>query len=114
MIAPKKWFLEGGQKHDKHVNAGRSIIEIIWEELDAVMDRLMEEDEPDVDHYDEGVQYQSIRVGDFSEAVKVWGETRGQAQGLAYAIAVYTNPYLVNVPAVKEMAVERWEERHAG
>lgn len=67
------------------VNAGRSIIEIIWEEMDAVYARLM--------------------AGDGARAK---GD-KGRAAGLAYALAVMYNPYEPNVEAVREAAHARWE-----
>lgn len=66
-------------------NAGRSIIEIIWEEMDAVYARLM-------------AGAGSVAKGD-----------KGRAAGLAYALAVMTNPYEVNIDAIREQAHERWE-----
>lgn len=65
--------------------AGRSILEIIWEEMDAVYGRLM--------------------AGD---GAKAKGD-KGRAAGLAYAIAVIQNPYEVNVEAVRDQAHARWE-----
>lgn len=95
----------------KSPNAGRSIMEILWEELDDIMDRLMEDGEPDVNEYDSGVQYQSIDVGEYTEAVKLWGEERGKAQATAYAIAIMTNPYQPSIPDIKAEAMRRWQER---
>lgn len=66
-------------------NAGRSIIEIVWEELDVVYGRLM--------------------AGDGARAK---GD-KGRAGGLAYALAVMTNPYLVDVEAIRMQAHTRWE-----
>jgi hypothetical protein len=85
----------------KPVHAGKSILEIIWEELDSVFDQLMEEGEPVVDP----VKQPTTAATRYRQ----WGELRGQAQGLAYAIAVIQNPYEVDVPAVKVQARERWQ-----
>lgn len=94
----------------KHVNAGRSIIQILWEELDSIMDRLKSDLPPDADeHY---IGQDEFNTETFEEDVLKYGEERGQAQGVAYAIAVINNPYDVNVSAVKAMAVERWESRN--
>jgi hypothetical protein len=72
-----------------HPHYGRSIIECIWEELDIVMDRLMSgEPEPD-------------------------GRDPGRAEGLAMALALFTNTYAPDLDAVRERAVERWESRQA-
>jgi hypothetical protein len=65
---------------------GDSIIEMLWKELDAVVDRLM------------GAGQQS---GD--------GKDPGRAEGIAFAIAVMQNPYLPSVDAVREQAMDRWE-----
>ena len=93
----------------KSVNAGRSILEILWEELDSIMDRLMEDGEP-ADVGDLGF-VEDVDWRQFGEDWKSYGEERGQAQGVAYCIAVMTNPYEVDVPAIKQAAVERWNDR---
>lgn len=67
-------------------NAGRSIIEMIWEEMDAVYGRLM--------------------AGD---GAKAKGD-KGYARGLAHALAIMTNPYQPNIEAIREQAHERWED----
>lgn len=96
-----------------HVNAGKTLLEIIWEDLDRVMDLLMEEGEPSkgtfVREYiatDTG-----LKANEWWDVLREWGEQRGQAQGLAYAIAVLTNPYHVDVDAVRTEAVARWRQR---
>lgn len=67
------------------VNVGKSIIEIVWEEMDVVYGRLMA-----------------------GEGAKAKGD-KGRAGGLAYALAVLTNPYRVDVEAVRMQAHARWE-----
>lgn len=79
--------------------AGQSLLEKLWEELDSIMDRLMEEDQPDSDSSRQDVIH--------------YGELRGQAQGVAYAIAIIEQPYKPDMPGVKDRAMERWEERNA-
>lgn len=64
--------------------AGRSIIDILWEEMDATYARL---------------------AGGKGSRAK--GD-KGRAGGLAYALAVMTNPYDVNVEAIKEQVHARW------
>lgn len=81
-------------------HAGRSIIEILWEELDSIMDRLVEDGEPEAWTH-------TVAGRKALEAVREWGEERGQAQGMAYAIAVLTNPYHVDVDAIRAEAVRR-------
>lgn len=66
--------------------AGKSILEMLWEELDAIVDRIMtEQDSED-------------------------GRDPGRAEGVAYCIAVFTNPYLPNLDAIREQAMDRWYE----
>lgn len=88
-------------------HAGRSLLEILWEELDAIMERLMTEGQPHTPVEDEFYQ-QDL------DAWREWGEERGKAQGVAYAIAVITNPYEVSVQAIKREAARRWETKNAG
>lgn len=97
----------------RHANAGRSIIEITWEELDRVMDQLMDDWSGETEAYnsDEPLE-ESLEEFDLEDAVE-FGEVRGQAQGLAYALAVLTNPYAVDVPAIKAEALRRYNERNS-
>lgn len=82
-------------------HAGKSILEIIWEDLDAVYDQLVSEGAPDL---------VGLSASEADAALVSYGELRGQAQGLAYAIAVIQNPYDVDVPAVKKQARQRYED----
>lgn len=86
---------------DGYSAAGKSLLEKLWDELDNIMSRLMSDGEPDINGHD-------IYEHDL-ENYKAWGEERGQAQGIAYAIAIIENPYQPNMPGVKARAVERWE-----
>jgi hypothetical protein len=83
-----------------HPWAGHSITEKVQEELDAVVGRLLSEGEPDdID-----------AEANFEAAQKEWmeyGEERGQAQGLAYALALLLNPYKPNINRVKKDAIAR-------
>lgn len=65
---------------------GRSILEMMEDELDVVMERLMSRDGAAEDGLDPG-----------------------RAQGLATAIAIIRNPYRPDMDMVRAMAVERWE-----
>ena len=64
---------------------GQTILELLWQELDAIMERLMTDQEAEDDR------------------------DPGRAEGVAYCIAVMQNPYLPNIDAVREQAMERWE-----
>lgn len=66
---------------------GKTMLELFWEELMTVYERLMtgQEAEEDV----------------------------GIAQGIAYCIAVAQNPYLPSIDAVREQAAERWAAQEA-
>lgn len=68
---------------------GQTILEGLWEELMAIMERLM--------------------TGQDAED----GKDPGRAEGVAYAIAVMQNPYRPSVDSVREQAMERWEEEQA-
>lgn len=65
--------------------AGRSIVEMMEDELDAIIERLMGEPENE--------------------------EERGKAAGVSYCIAIARQPYNPDVPAVKNEAMLRWEAR---
>lgn len=91
--------------------AGKSILDLLWEEMDDVVDLLQEEGQP-ASWADEHVRGRTPRdeIGVASEW-QSWGERRGRAQGLAYALAVILNPYEPDVPAVKREAMARWDAR---
>lgn len=65
---------------------GKSILEMLWEELDSIVERLMGGGEAE---------------GDV-----------GRAQGVAYAIAVIENPYHVDMERIRAEAMQRWEEQN--
>lgn len=72
----------------------------------------MEEGKPDSDDYwGEDEDFESHQYG---EDVQAWAETRGQAQGVAYCIAVMTNPYSPDFDRVRTEARERWQKRQEG
>lgn len=100
-----------------HAYAGMSIMDIMWQDLDDCMDQLMSEGAPDKDSL-AGDLVGKVTLANARElatewydVLKGWGELRGQAQGLAFAIAILTNPYAGDVPAVKKEAMARWESR---
>lgn len=63
--------------------SGKSILELLWEELDRIVERIMAD------------------AGDEDD--------KGRALGTAYSIAVIQNPYRPNIEAVRREAMERWE-----
>lgn len=109
------------EEEAKHPYAGMSVLDIVWQELDDVMDLLMEQGTPekgrgglagDFEHKNNPTEAR-ILAEEWFNTLKEWGELRGQAQGLAFAIAVLTNPYAADVPTVKKEAMARWEKRNA-
>jgi hypothetical protein len=89
--------------------AGRkAIIDEYWEELDRILSELM-------------ADWSGFSIEEWPEdndagRVLDWGELRGQAQGVAYCIAVMTQPYGDrSVDAVREEAMRRYQaaERQA-
>lgn len=69
--------------------AGKSILDLLWQELDSIMDDLLDQDTP-TDEWD-----------------------KGRATGVAYAISLIQNPYLSNVDEVRQEAKRRWQARQA-
>lgn len=65
--------------------AGKSLHEILWDELMTIMDRLM--------------------TGCEAED----GRDPGRAEGVAYCIAIFQNPYAPNIDSVRAEAMERWD-----
>lgn len=94
---------------------GKSIIDLLWDDLDSTMDILMAPcercgviagghprsgcSEPELEDYD--LEYSA-------------DEYKGRAQGVAYALALMSNPYLKDVDAVRAKAKERYRQREAG
>lgn len=70
------------------VCGGKSIFEMLWEELDAIVERLQAGASDDVE------------------------ADKGRAQGVAFAIATIQNPYLPNIEAVRNEAMDRWEAQN--
>lgn len=99
-------------KDQGHSAAGPSLLERLWEELDAIMGRLMADGPPEpkpeaiINH---GLD-RPDPLAEWADTYRAWGEERGQAQGVAFAIALITNPYAPDLPAVKAEAVERWQD----
>lgn len=79
--------------------SGKSILETLWGELDSKLELLIADGEPTL--------RERIHLTDL-EAYAEWGRQQGRCEGLAYAIAVMTNPYAPDLPAIKEEAMRRW------
>lgn len=73
--------------------AGKSVLDLLWERLDAFVDELMAP---------------AHEGGELELA-----ERKGHAYGMAEAIALVTNPYHPDIDAVRGEAMERWEQRNA-
>lgn len=98
---------------------GLSIIDLLWVDLDDTMDILMAPcrrcaklagAHPHV----EGRKYCNdpvLKDYDLDYSIQ---EYKGRAQGVAYALALMSNPYLSDVAAVRAKAKERWKQRVAG
>jgi hypothetical protein len=97
---------------------GKSIIDLLWEDLDDTVDILMDECEncqqlAGAHPYANGRFYCNAPVTNLVLEYDV-REYRGRAQGVAYAIALMSNPYLSDVAAVRKLAKERYQQRAAG
>lgn len=68
-----------------HACGGKTILEFMWERLMDVVERLM--------------------TGQEAED----GQDVGRAEGIAWCIAVFQNPYAPNIDGVRGQAMELWE-----
>lgn len=74
----------------------QAVLKELWEELDSVVYLLQ------TDGWEKG----PLSAQDHKE----WGRQIGQAQGLAYAIAMVHNMSEPNIEWVRQEAMRRWEE----
>lgn len=72
-----------------HTCGGQTLHELMWDELMTIMDRLM--------------------TGTESED----GGDKYRAEGVAYALAVFQNPYLPNLDDIREQAMAKWQAEYA-
>lgn len=72
-----------------HACGGKTILEFMWERLMAVVERLM------------------------TDQASEDGQDVGRAEGLAWAIAVFQNPYRPNLDSVRAEAMQLWEDEDA-
>lgn len=110
MAATKKVTREVAE----HTNAGRSIIEMYWEQADAQYAKLVEMEvwtaEDLVNAFDEGSAVQFDE--DAAEEVVAFCQQQGKLATLAWCIAKMINPYADIKEAmdrVKAEIRERWE-----
>jgi hypothetical protein len=89
--------------------AGQSISEILWAELDSIVDQLHSDGEPEEPEFHNLATQQDLyaELKDW----KAWGEQRGKAQGVAYALAIILNPTAPDIEAVRAESVRRRKER---
>lgn len=71
-------------------NAGPSLLEQMWAELDSIVDRLVE-----------------------PGAVAEDGRDPGRAEGVAWCIALVQTPYAPDMEAIRVQAMERRAKREA-
>lgn len=92
---------------------GRTIVqalfEELWKELDTIVDHIMSEGHPTGRN-----TWNPDSIESMQRQFQEYGEWRGQAQGVAYALAVLTNPYDPNVDKIRAEAMERWEAGEEG
>lgn len=70
---------------------GKSIIDMLWDELDTVVQRIMSEDGAAED-----------------------GRDPGRAEGIATALSILLNPYAPSLPEIREQAMQRYHNAEAG
>jgi hypothetical protein len=81
--------------------AGKSIIDMLWDEMDAQYERLMADGPPEYSVESD--------TADVASDYQAYGEQRGRCQATAYALAIMTNPYRPDVPGIKAEAKRRWQ-----
>lgn len=97
-----------GREHCKTTpRNGRTIVQALleegWKELDTIVEHIMSEEMPYWEKY-------SSDFDKFAADLQEYCEWRGQAQGIAYMLAVLTNPYQPDIDAIREEAIQRWEQ----
>lgn len=93
---------------------GKSIIELLWDDLDDTMDILMDKCTKCYAMAGTHVGMNHRLVLEEYELEYSVDEYRGRAQGVAYALALMSNPYLRDVDAVRKLAKERYDQRVNG
>ena len=90
-----------GDEMDGKSCAGRSLLEMLEDELDDVMDFLMAK--PGDELYEQKEEYTE----------EMLNRAKGRAEGITFSIAIIRGPYHPNIDAVKGQAVARYRERQA-
>ena len=75
-----------------HDVRGKSLLDLLWEQLDQFVDDLQ-------------------LVADVIEDSTTLWEAKGRAHAAAMCVALATNPYSPQVDAIKAEAMERWVQR---
>lgn len=91
--------------------AGKTILDLAWEKLDAAMDVIMTTEEPSHWIADEDPHPHNADPVGIADEWHTWGDVRGYARGLAEAIALITDVYHPNLEDVRDEAMARWEAR---
>lgn len=94
-----------------HSAAGPSLLDKLWHEMDNVVARLISDGAP-AEKPEAIINHGLDRpdpLAEWADEYRRWGEDRGQAQGLAFAIATIENPYNPNMDDVRARAMERWQ-----
>jgi hypothetical protein len=84
----------------------QSVSEVLWGDVMATVERLHGE-------YADLMAEPGLPTRRDQELVQ-WGEARGRAQGLAFALALLANPRHPDIEAVRAESVRRWEAAEDG
>lgn len=84
---------DGDDELLRPVRKGGTLLDVMWEDLVGLIDDLMHDD----DYWDDDSGWNRDR-------------TAGRAEGVAWCIAVLTqSPRPIDISAIKEEAMERWQ-----
>lgn len=89
---------------------GRSIRDMIWQELDDCMDWLMTM-KPEPEPWWLERQPDGENIGDFRRQWQEYGKHQGKAEELAFVIALFEDPIHPDMDSVRAAAVDRYKER---
>jgi hypothetical protein len=102
-----------------HSTAGRSIIEMLWEQADILYAQLVNRMDNQIHAVDNIVDYLAGDVEfeddaeDVAQSIAEYWELRGKLGGLTYSLAKMLNPYentKKQMDEVKDMLRQRWED----